>query len=79
MNDSEILDLYWDRKEQAITETQNSYGRYCYIICIDTLHYTRLEHQLPARRSLQPVAWLSSTGIYTRPRRRPRKNYIKGL
>ena len=38
MNDSEILDLYWDRKEQAITETQNSYGRYCYGIAYHILH-----------------------------------------
>ena len=38
MNDSEILDLYWDRKEQAVTETQNSYGRYCYGIAYHILH-----------------------------------------
>lgn len=32
MKDTEILDLYWARKEQAIAETQNVYGNYCYSI-----------------------------------------------
>ena len=29
MQDSEIVDLYWARNEEAITETNKSYGRYC--------------------------------------------------
>ena len=32
MRDTEILDLYWARDEQAIAETQASYGKYCYSI-----------------------------------------------
>ena len=32
MEDTAILDLYWARDEQAITETQKSYGKYCYSI-----------------------------------------------
>ena len=28
MEDARIVDLYWDRQEQAIAETQNKYGRY---------------------------------------------------
>ena len=32
LRDTEILDLYWAREERAISETQNSYGNYCYSI-----------------------------------------------
>lgn len=32
MLDAGILDLYWARDEQAIAETQASYGKYCYSI-----------------------------------------------
>ena len=30
MNDREIVNLYWQRSEQAITETEQKYGRYCH-------------------------------------------------
>lgn len=30
MTDASIIDLYWRRLEQAIEESQNTYGRYCY-------------------------------------------------
>ena len=39
MEDSAIVDLYWQRSEQAISETDRKYGRYChtiaYNICAD--------------------------------------------
>lgn len=38
MNDSEIIELYWKRDEQAITESQNTYGAYCYTIANNILH-----------------------------------------
>ncbi len=38
MKDSEILDLYWDRNEQAIMESQKAYGNYCYCIAYNILH-----------------------------------------
>ena len=38
MRDEEIIDLYFARKEQAITETQLSYGKYCYSIAYHILH-----------------------------------------
>lgn len=37
MKDTEILALYWARDEQAIRETQHSYGRYCYSIAYNIL------------------------------------------
>lgn len=38
MKDEEILDLYWNRTESAITESQKSYGKYCYSIAFNILH-----------------------------------------
>ena len=38
MKDTEIIDLYWTRQERAITETQESYGKYCYSIAYHILH-----------------------------------------
>ena len=37
MNDREIVDLYWQRSEQAIEETDRKYGRYCHIIAYNIL------------------------------------------
>ena len=36
MEDTAILELYWARDEQAIAETQKSYGKYCYSIAYVT-------------------------------------------
>lgn len=38
MNDGEILNLYWSRNEQAIAESEKSYGKYCYSIAFRILH-----------------------------------------
>lgn len=38
MKDTQILDLYWARDEQAITETQRSYGSYCHSIAFRILY-----------------------------------------
>ncbi len=32
MNDTEIVELYWQRSEEAIYETSEKYGNYCYAI-----------------------------------------------
>ena len=32
MEDQEIVRLYWERKEEAIRETESKYGRYCFSI-----------------------------------------------
>ena len=42
MKDAQILDLYWERQEQAIYETQKAYGNYCYSIAWNIL-YSREE------------------------------------
>lgn len=38
MDDERIIDLYWQRKEAAITETKAKYGRRCYAIAFNILH-----------------------------------------
>lgn len=38
MEDSEIVDLYWERSENAIAETSKKYSRYCYSIAFNVLH-----------------------------------------
>ncbi len=38
MDDAKIVDLYWERSETAIVETQNKYGKYCHRIAYNILH-----------------------------------------
>lgn len=38
MEDSQIIDLYWDRNETAIAETGKKYGSYCRAIARNILH-----------------------------------------
>ncbi len=37
MEDRQIVDLYWERSESAITETDKKYGRYCHYIAYQIL------------------------------------------
>lgn len=37
MDDNDIIDLYFNRSERAITETANKYGGYCYSIAYNIL------------------------------------------
>lgn len=38
MEDKQIVDLYWERSEAAITETEKKYGRYCRYIAYQILN-----------------------------------------
>ncbi len=38
MEDQRIVDLYWERSETAIKETQKKYGKYCRYIARNILH-----------------------------------------
>ncbi len=38
MEDQEIIELYWNRDEQAIKETQSKYENYCFSIANGILH-----------------------------------------
>ena len=37
MDDGRIVELYWNRSEQAIAETERKYGHYCYRIAYNIL------------------------------------------
>lgn len=37
MDDKQIVDLYWQRNEAAITQTQKKYGKYCFSIANNIL------------------------------------------
>lgn len=62
MEDSEIVDLYWERSENAIAETSKKYARYCYSISFNVLHnhedaeecvndtYVRAWNSMPTQR-----------------------------
>ena len=38
MNDAQIVEMYWDRNEQAIAITSEKYGTYCYSVAYGILH-----------------------------------------
>lgn len=38
MEDKQIVDLYWARAENAISETADKYGKYCHYIAYNILH-----------------------------------------
>lgn len=37
MEDNRIIELYWERSENAISETSEKYGKYCYAIAYNIL------------------------------------------
>lgn len=38
MEDKQIVELYWERSETAISETEKKYGRYCHYIAYQILY-----------------------------------------
>lgn len=38
MTDTQIVEMYWDRNEQAVTATSEKYGTYCYTVAYGILH-----------------------------------------
>ena len=38
MDDKQIVALYWERSERAITQTEKKYGRYCHYIALNILY-----------------------------------------
>lgn len=73
MEDSQIIELYWQRNEQAIAETDAKYGAFCFSIaksilsvhedaeeCVnDTYH--RAWNAIPPQRPVQFRPWLGKT------------------
>ncbi|MBR6274042.1 MAG: RNA polymerase sigma factor [Lachnospiraceae bacterium] len=54
MEDKEIVGLFWERNEQAINESQNKYGSYCY-----TVSYNILEDRSDAEECVNDT-WLKA-------------------
>lgn len=54
MNDAGIIDLYWQRSERAIPETENAYGPYCH-----TVAYNLLRNAEDAEESVNDT-WLAA-------------------
>lgn len=65
MEDSRIIELYWQRSEQAISETEQKYGNYCHSIsyrilkdredakeCVNDTWLSAWEHMPPQRPTL---------------------------
>ena len=63
MDDKEILDLYFARSEQAITETDRKYGSYCYSVA-----YHILENRQDSEESVNDTYYSAWTLI---PPQRP--------
>ncbi len=70
MEDARIVDLYWQRSEEAITQTQIKYGRYCSAIASNILNneqdaeecvndtYLAAWNSMPDQRPLRLSAYL---------------------
>jgi len=54
MEDSRIVDLYWQRSQEAITQTAKKYGRYCFSIA-----YNILENGADAEETVNDT-WLGA-------------------
>ena len=53
MEDHRIIDLYWQRDESAITETDSKYGSFCHRLAMNILH------SFSTRRIFSfPVPWV---------------------
>jgi len=62
MDDKQIVDLYWARREDAISETDKKYGRYCFCVANNILEsdedskevvndvYMKLWNTIPPKR-----------------------------
>ena len=70
MEDSQIITLYWDRSEEALSETARKYGRYCLAIARSILEsdedaeecvsdaYLRAWNAIPPARPARLQTWL---------------------
>ncbi len=70
MEDSQIIDMYWQRDESAITETDLKYGSFCHSVALNILSinedteecindtYHRAWNSMPPQRPVNLKAWL---------------------
>ncbi len=70
MEDKKIVELYWERSESAITQTQKKYGKYCHHIAMNILRsfpdaeecvndaYLQAWNSIPPQKPLSLSAYL---------------------
>ena len=70
MDDSKIIELYWQRDEAAIAETAQKYGTFCHSIAMNLLHvkedaeecindtYHTAWNSMPPQKPVRLRAWL---------------------
>ena len=71
MNSGELVELFWNRQESAISETEREYGRYCFCVANNLLHnsqdaeecvndtYLRVWNSIPPQRPTDFKAFLA--------------------
>jgi DNA-directed RNA polymerase specialized sigma24 family protein len=70
MDDKQILDLYWERSEAAISETSKKYGKYCRYIASNILHNDEDSEEcvndtyLRAWNSIPPLRFFALSSSY---------------
>ena len=67
MDDAKIIELFWDRDEQAVKETDTAYGRRLFILSKNILEYTQ-----DAEESVSDTYWETWKAI---PPKRPKYFY----
>ena len=89
MDDKSIVQLYWERSEQAIAETDVKYGKYCYSIAYNALDnkedaeesvsdtYMAAWNQLPPHRPSVLATFLGKITRYISINRWKARNTIK--
>lgn len=89
MDDKSIVQLYWERSEQAIVETDAKYGKYCYSIAYNALAnnedaeesvsdtYMAAWNQLPPQRPSVLATFLGKITRYISINRWKARNTIK--
>ena len=60
MEDEAIIELYWQRNEQAVEETRTKYGAYCYQIAFNLLRRAASGPGWGGWRAISP--WAAGTG-----------------
>jgi len=72
MEDVQIIDLYWQRSESAIAETDKKYGRFCHKLAMNILHsfqdseecvsdtYGKCWNTMPPQRPMSLRAYLGT-------------------
>ena len=79
MNDDKIVDLYWIRSEDAITETSIKYGKYCYGIAYNILADAEDAEDAAASEEAEEDAAEPQNRLFIQSGRSPPRMALPGL